>query len=99
MKYWGGFMRCSGTAASVGSPDDGKAPPWTPPSSPPPNSIHDWSGYVRGEHVTLHHPAGIQLRGVLDMRTDDASVVWIHLNNGEGRRMVHREDGYRLLRA
>ncbi len=61
--------------------------------------VQDWSGFVRGEHMILHDRAGIQLRGVLDMKSDDASVVWIQLNNGEGRRMVHREDGYRLRRA
>ncbi|WP_241742763.1 hypothetical protein [Arthrobacter bussei] len=59
----------------------------------------DWSGFRHGERITLHHPAGTQLRGVLDMRTDDASIVWIHLNDGAGRRLVHRADGYRLHRG
>lgn len=61
--------------------------------------LQDWSGFKRGEHVTLQHAAGAQLRGVLDMRTDDASVVWIQLNDGGGRRLVHRADGYRLRRG
>ncbi len=59
----------------------------------------DWSGFERGEHITLHHATGMQLRGVLDMRTDDASVVWIQLHDGGGRRLVHRADGYRLRRG
>ncbi|RJT80158.1 hypothetical protein D6T63_09855 [Arthrobacter cheniae] len=69
----------------------------TSPSDDP--DVQDWSGFLCGEHVTLQHPAGAQLRGVLDMRTDDASVVWIQLRDGAGRRLVHRADGYRLRRG
>lgn len=71
-------------------------------ASPPPSlesDAQDWSGVRRGEHITLQHPAGAQLSGVLDMRTDDASVVWIQLHDGGGRRLVHRADGYRLRRG
>lgn len=63
------------------------------------SETQDWSGFKRGEHVTLQHAAGAQLRGVLDMRTDDSSVVWIQLHDGGGRRLVHRGDGYRLRRG
>ena len=65
----------------------------------PDSEVQDWSGFKRGQHVTLHHATGPQLGGVLDMRTDDASVVWILLNDGGGRRLVHRADGYRLRHA
>lgn len=71
----------------------------TSPTPAPEPEVQDWSGFRRGEHVTLQHPAGTQLRGVLDMRTDDASVVWIHLSDGAGRRLVHCADGYRLRRG
>jgi hypothetical protein len=69
------------------------------PSSLPDLEPQDWTGFRRGEHITLQHPAGTQLRGVLDMRTDDASVVWIQLHDGGGRRLVHRADGYHLRRG
>ncbi|WP_434995498.1 hypothetical protein [Arthrobacter sp. Ld5] len=59
--------------------------------------VQDWSGFRRGQHITLHHATGPQLRGVLDMRTDD--VLWILLDDGGGRRLVHRADGYRLRPA
>ncbi|WP_043442729.1 hypothetical protein [Arthrobacter sp. L77] len=65
----------------------------------PDAEVQDWSGFRRGQHVTLRHATGPQLHGVLDMRTDDASVVWILLNDGGGRRLVHRGDGYRLGHA
>lgn len=68
-----------------------------PPSTE--SDVQDWSGFRRGEHVTLQNPAGAQLRGVLDMRTDDASVVWIQLHDGGGRRLFHRADGYLLRRS
>lgn len=68
--------------------------------TPPVDSdAQDWSGFRRGERITLHHPAGTHLRGVLDMSTADASALWIHLNDGGGRRLVHRTDGYRLQRG
>jgi hypothetical protein len=70
--------------------------PLTPVSA---DDVQDWSGFKRGEQITFQHPAGTQLCGVLDMRTDDASVVWIQLNDGGGRRLVHRGDGYRLRRG
>ncbi|MUK00967.1 hypothetical protein GM708_02890 [Vibrio cholerae] len=71
----------------------------TPPLPSPDSDTQDWSGFRRGEHITLQHPAGNQLRGVLDMRSDDSSVVWIQLHDGGGRRLVHRTDGYHLRRG
>ncbi|MHA7220637.1 hypothetical protein ACX80L_17345 [Arthrobacter sp. MDT1-48-3] len=68
------------------------------PALPDPDH-QDWSGITRGDDVTLQHATGTQLRGVLDMRTDDASVLWIRLHDGGGRRLVHRADGYRLRRG
>jgi hypothetical protein len=67
--------------------------------TPPANDVQDWSGFRRGEHITLHHPAGMSLHGVLDMSTEDSSVLWVQLNDGGGRRLVHRTDGYRLQRG
>ena len=59
----------------------------------------DWSGFRGGQQVVLQHASGSKLGGVLDMRTDDASVVWVLLHDGGGRRLIHREDGYRLRHA
>lgn len=68
----------------------------SPTGAPDPQ---DWSGVVRGELVTLRHPTAPQLRGVLEMRNEDASVVWIRLHDGGGRRLVHHSDGFRLHRG
>lgn len=65
----------------------------------PATELQDWSGFQRGDHITLQHAAGAQLRGVLDMRSDDASAVWIQLHDGGGRRLVHHTDGYRVRRG
>lgn len=65
--------------------------------SPIDAEAQDWSGLRRGQHVVLHHATGPRLDGVLDMTTDD--VVWILLDDGGGRRLVHRADGYRLRPA
>lgn len=57
-------------------------------------SLADFSALKRGQQVTLHHSSGDQLTGVLEDHADDASVVWVRLDDGAGRRLFHREDGY-----
>lgn len=83
----------------MGIPNSERPPMDTSPAPTTDADPQDWSIIRRGERVTLQHATGPQLRGVLDMRTDDASVVWIQLNDGGGRRLVHRADGYRLRRG
>ena len=69
-------------------------------NSPTPREvIVDWSTLRRGQRVTFNHHSDGPVRGVVEMRTDDASVVWIQLNEGGGRRLVHCDDGYRLRQA
>lgn len=66
-----------------------------PPATPEPQ---DWSGFRRGERITLRHPGGAHLCGVLETSTEDSSVLWIQLDDGGGRRLVHCADGYELRR-
>lgn len=54
----------------------------------------DFSALERGQQITLRHHTGNQFSGVLEDRADDASVVWIRLDDGAGRRLFHHEDGY-----
>jgi cell envelope opacity-associated protein A len=56
--------------------------------------LADFSALKRGQQVTLRSTAGDRLTGVLEDRADDASVVWVRLDDGAGRRLFHREDGY-----
>lgn len=56
----------------------------------------DWAGILPGEPVQLSQGNDAAIAGVLDTRSDDCSVVWIHLNDGAGRRLIHHHDGYSL---
>lgn len=58
--------------------------------------IQDWLAPQCGQPVKLRHQRREPVSGVLDMRTDDGSVIWVHLNDGGGRRLIHRDDGYQL---
>jgi cell envelope opacity-associated protein A len=58
------------------------------------SSLADFSTLKRGQQITLRHHTGDQVTGVLEDRADDASVVWVRLDDGAGRRLFHREDGY-----
>ena len=61
--------------------------------------LSDWTALRRGERLTLHTPTGAELSGTVDMRSDDASVIWVQLSDGAGRRLICREDGVRLRRG
>jgi hypothetical protein len=60
------------------------------------SALTDFSALERGQQITLRHHTGNQFSGVLEDRADDASVVWIRLDDGAGRRLFHHEDGYSL---
>ena len=68
-------------------------------SLPSHQEIKDWSTIRRGQGVAFNHHSDGPVAGVVEMRTDDASVLWIQLNDGAGRRLIHCDDGYRLRRA
>jgi hypothetical protein len=47
----------------------------------------DWSGLVRGATVTVTTAAGERFTGTADQVTFDGLVMWIHLEQGQGRRL------------
>ncbi|WP_309070772.1 hypothetical protein [Arthrobacter sp.] len=59
-----------------------------------PASLTDFSALKRGQRITLRSTSGHQVTGVLEDRAEDASVVWVRMDDGAGRRLFHREDGY-----
>lgn len=58
--------------------------------------IQDWVTPQCGQPVRLRHQRREPVSGVLDMRTDDGSVIWVRLDDGGGRLLIHRDDGYEL---
>ncbi|WP_211236608.1 hypothetical protein [Arthrobacter castelli] len=61
--------------------------------------LQDWQAPQCGQPVRLRHQRQEPVSGVIDMRTDDGSVIWVQLNDGGGRRLIHRDDGYQLEAA
>lgn len=59
----------------------------------------DWSVVRPGQLVSFQHDRYLPITGVMDACTDDHSVVWVQMDDGSGRRLIHKEDGYRLESA
>lgn len=59
----------------------------------------DWAAVRPGQRVSLHHETSLPINGVMDACTEDCSVIWVQMSDGAGRRLIHREDGYRLEQA
>ncbi|WP_434615191.1 hypothetical protein [Arthrobacter sp. A5] len=55
-----------------------------------------WPALERDEPICLIDPHGWRLTGRVDAMTEDRSTVWIQLDGGRGRRLVHQQDGYQI---
>ena len=61
--------------------------------------VHDWALLVPDEQVFLRgHEAGSSL-GSVDAVSEDGTILWLHLENGAGRRLFTRDsnDVWRLV--
>jgi hypothetical protein len=52
-----------------------------------------WSQLEEGHCVIFQRDEEPPLAGIVDMRTEDASVFWVFLNNGRGRIAVYADEG------
>lgn len=59
----------------------------------------DWALIRPGQQYSFHYDANAPITGVVDACTEDRSVIWVRMNDGGGRRLIHIEDGYRPQRA
>lgn len=50
-----------------------------------------WQPFPRGDGK------GQYITGVLDTHTEDRSVIWVYMSSGAGRRLIHSDDGFRLM--
>lgn len=51
-----------------------------------------------GDRISLEYPHGAATAGVVDEHTADYSVVWVHLDHGQGRTMLLADDGVSVVR-
>ncbi len=52
-----------------------------------------WQELSAGDAVVVELGNGRSVRGVVDALVEDASVLWVELDGGKGRRLFHWEDG------
>lgn len=61
--------------------------------------VFNWCNLLRAEEVTLHRRNQTVTIGRIDMVAIDGSVFWIIEDNGNSRRMIHRNDGLEVYRG
>jgi hypothetical protein len=61
---------------------------------PPSNAdyIRDWTMLAPGERVFLVKNNAAELSGRVDTVTEDGSILWLHLEDGAGRRLFTHTD-------
>lgn len=57
----------------------------------------DWRELTRGDSVVLLNSRHEAVGGVVDDISGDGSLIWIQQDDGAGRRLFHRSDGYKTL--
>ena len=57
-----------------------------------PAAIKEWKSLGRGESVELREGHNVACEGWVDDLTEDGTIIWIHLSNGMGRKMIHLDD-------
>lgn len=56
-----------------------------------------WKQLRRGDRVSVRLSPGFATPGQVDAVTDDHSAVWVDLDGGRGRRLVHCGDGVEIV--
>ncbi|MDR6638706.1 hypothetical protein [Paenarthrobacter nitroguajacolicus] len=58
---------------------------------------HHWRSLRQGDRVSLTLTPGYESAGVVDAVTGDATAVWVELDGGRGRTLVHVSDGVAIV--
>ncbi|MFJ4209448.1 hypothetical protein ACIPY2_13435 [Paenarthrobacter sp. NPDC089675] len=58
---------------------------------------HHWRSLRRGDRVSVTLNPGFAEHGVVDDVTGDATAVWVELDGGRGRTLVHVSDGVAIV--
>ncbi|OFI39105.1 hypothetical protein BIU82_15795 [Arthrobacter sp. SW1] len=57
-----------------------------------------WKQLRQGDRVSVKLAPGYENRGLVDAVSGDHSMVWINLDGGRGRTLVHCGDGVEIVR-
>lgn len=58
---------------------------------------HQWKSLRQGDRVSVTLEPGYESVGIVDAVTGDATAVWVHLDGGRGRTLVHCSDGVAVV--
>jgi hypothetical protein len=56
-----------------------------------------WKDLRRGDRVSVRTRPGYETGGLIDAVTDDHTVVWVDLDGGRGRTLLHCSDGVEIF--
>ncbi len=56
-----------------------------------------WKKLRQGDRVRVQLSPGFDAAGVVDAITADHSAVWVHLDGGRGRTLLHCSDGVEIV--
>lgn len=57
-----------------------------------------WKQLRQGDRVRVRLAPGFESMGLVDAVTSDHSIVWVELDGGRGRTLVHCGDGVEIVR-
>lgn len=56
-----------------------------------------WKKLKQGDRVLVHLTPGFETGGVVDAITWDHSAIWVDLDGGRGRTLLHCSDGVEVV--
>ena len=56
-----------------------------------------WKSLQQGDRVSVRLAPGYETEGLVDAVTADHTAVWVHLDGGRGRTLLHCSDGVEIL--
>ncbi|MET1021368.1 MAG: hypothetical protein ABWX69_04115 [Arthrobacter sp.] len=68
----------------------------TPPRRVAPDA--HWKSLQQGDRVSVRLAPGDETGGLVDAITADHTAVWVDLDGGRGRTLLHCSDGVEILR-
>lgn len=56
-----------------------------------------WKELRQGDRVSVHLAPEYPTGGLVDAVTEDSTAVWVHLDGGRGRALLHCSDGVKIV--
>jgi hypothetical protein len=58
--------------------------------------VQDWTDIDAGAIVEVRYPSGYSYQAIVDEKSSDSGIVWVHSTSGLGRKMYGNWDGVQL---